>query len=1332
MNSGERLRLIQEFSGPPFHKDYCRDEFLHELFQEYAAADPEKMAVEHGDVRLSYRELDHRSTQLARYLRRGGFRTGDYAVLMLDKNEQLYIAMIAVMKAGGAYVPVDLSFPPERVDFIIRDSAARICITSQAVWAAAGGALAETGVETFFVEQEQELTGQESTQPLLPEEIGLDRQALFSPCYIIYTSGTTGRPKGCIIDHRNICNYVRGATVTYGVSRDDRILQCASIAFDASLEEIWLAFANGGTLVPAGKEVMQSGPQFGEMLVKRKVTVLSCSPTLLSMAEGEMETVRLIILGGEACPHDLVKRWHRSGRILFNSYGPTEATIVATVGELHPDRPVTIGRALPNYQTYIVDEKMDLVALGDEGELLIAGPGVSRGYLHMDDLDLRKFIVTDKITGEPLCLYRTGDLARFAANGEIEYLGRSDDQVKLRGFRVELAEIESLLMQDEAIQTAAVALHPDGQQLAAYVVLRDGKKINYKALRETLKKRLPPYMLPAWLDEVASLPTSVSGKVNRKQLPAASHPFVDDQREILPPRSPLEEQVAAVWKEVLKLPGLSVTDDFFYDLGGHSLLAAGVVSRLRKCKEFAGLAVGDLYKYPTVEKMAQYLSTFEPVQEQGGQRPFRHAGKAAYWLCSIGQGLALLFFSLLNFWQWLGAFVLFAYFIAADYEGWEAALAALGLFTVTLPCVFGGAVLLKWLVIGRIRAGSYPLWGMYYFRYWFVRQLVRSLPVQFFVGSPLLNWFYRLMGADIGRGVYIGSADLTAFDLLKIGSGANIGTGSSVNGAWVDAGMLHLAPIIIGEGCAVGNRSVLSGNNRLEAGAVLGDLSLLPEGVDIPANEFWSGSPAAFQDVVHLTEKRLVRWSAPVVLVFLLGAFTLPVIVEGVYFPWLILVEEILELPGIFGGWFVLAPFLAMAYILTLLIAAVGVKHLMCFDMREGRYPLSSVFYLRYWLFIQVFRHIESLLGSLFGTVYTRRWLMSLGLKLGPGTEASYVRDIVPGMLETGMGCFLADDASLSGATIDNGYLYLKKTFIGNYSFIGNSASVPAGSSIGSRCLVGVSSAVLPQNPLPDGTAWLGSPPIFLPNRQKVEQFSEEQTFRPSGKLLWQRRMIDLVKILLPSTLFILIAVHILDLLMALLEAQWSPVCLVALFPVLYIISGALCISFFVVLKKILVGRYCSGMHPLWSPFVWVSELLTGLYEDLVVQFFFNSLLGTPYAAWVWRLLGVKVGRRCYIDSSWITEFDLVEIGDDAALNEEANLQTHLFEDRVMKLGKIKIGDRCSVGAAATILYDTELEDDVTIADMTLIMKGEMLPAGSSWQGLPGQPLSAPARTKVS
>ena len=854
-------------------------------------------------------------------------------------------------------------------------------------------------------------------------------------------------------------------------------------------------------------------------------------------------------------------------------------------------------------------------------------------------------------------------------------------------------------------------------------MVREGKRIRYGELRATLKKRLPPYMIPSWLDEVAELPTSVSGKVNRKQLPAACHPFVDDQRQIIAPRSPVEEQVAAVWREVLKLPSISVTDDFFYDLGGHSLLAAGVVSRLRKLDGFSRVAVGDLYKHPTVEGLAQYLDNQEAVAPQAPRRPFPHASRFAYLRCALAQGLALIFFSTLNFWQWLGPFVLFAYFFAGEYEALEATVTALALFAASMPFLFLASILIKWLVIGRIRAGSYPLWGSYYFRYWFVRQLIRSLPIQFFVGSPLLNYYYRLMGADIGRGVYIGSADLTAFDLLKIGDGSAIGAGSSVNGAWVDGGMLHLAPIEIGEECSVGNRSILSGNNRLEAGAMLADLSMLPEGANIPANELWSGSPAAFSSIVHLTEKRPIRWSPIIIVFFILGAFLLPVLVEGVFFPWLILVHDILALPGIFGGWFLIAPFLALAYIATLLVAVTIVRRILCFDITEGRYPLSSFFYLRYWLFIQLFRHIESLLGGLFGTIYTRTWLVSLGLKLGPGTEASYVRDIVPGMLETGAGCFLADDASLSGATIDSGYLFLKKTRIGDYSFIGNSASVPAGSSVGSHCLVGVSSAVLPNTPLPDGTAWLGSPPIFLPNRQKVDEFSAEQTFNPSATLIWQRRAIDLAKILLPSTLFILLAVHIIDLIVGLVEEDWPISFLVALFPLFYIGAGIACILIFWLFKKVLIGRYQTGFHPLWSPFVWVSELLTGMYEDLVVQFFFNSLLGTPYAVWVWRLLGVKVGRRCYIDTSWVTEFDLVEIGDDVALNEEAGLQTHLFEDRVMKLGKIRIGDRCVVGSAATILYDSELEEEVVVSDLTLIMKGETLPAGSSWQGLPGRPL---------
>ncbi len=1320
MDEQQRHRLLHELSGSPFREEYCRDEFLHEMFEKNADQQPEKMALECRTTKLTYRELEERSNRLAAYLRRSGLKSGEHVILMLDKTENLYIAMLAIMKAGAAYVPIDLSFPGERVEYIIADSGARFCISSSEIWQAKGIVPGEGGVQPVLVDRDAPQIEQESPARLTPEEIGLNRSALFSSCYIIYTSGTTGKPKGCIIDHRNICNYVRGATVTYGIKGDDRILQCASVAFDASLEEIWMAFANGGTLIVGTKEIMQAGALFGEMMTQHQVTVLSCSPTLLSMVESDMDTVRLLILGGEACPHDLVKRWAGPQRTIYNSYGPTEATIVATVGELKADKPVTIGKALPNYRTYIVDEKLELVDIGAEGELLIAGPSVSRGYLNMDDLDAKRFVFTHKITGEPDCFYRTGDLVCYTEEGEIEYHGRGDDQVKLRGFRIELSEIESLLMQDPAILSAAVALHQTGQQLAAYVVLREGETIDYKALRETLKKKLPPYMIPSWLDEVASLPTSISGKINRKQLPTALQPFVDEQREIIAPRTPLEEEITAVWKEVFKLNEISVTDDFFYDLSGHSLLAAGAVSKLRKLDRFKSVAVGDIYKYPTIEGLARNIETSAAPQPSDVKREFYHATTSSYLACALAQGLAIAGLSLLHFWQWLGVFFVFAYLSNQGFEVAQAVGWAIASYAIVLPLLFIFVLAAKWLLIGRLKAGSYPLWGSYYFRYWLVCKLVEILPLNFFEGSPVLPWFYRLLGAEIGSGVYMGSASLMTFDLLRVGSGATLCAGSSVSGAWVTGGRLHLAPIAIGEKCLVGNRAVLAGNNVMGDGAALGDLSLLPEGVNIPSHELWNGSPATFSSPCHLIKNETVEWSGGLVALFALSALLLPTLMESLFFPGLLFIETMIEVPDSIGAWLLCAPFLALSYILILLLLTSLSKKILCFDMKEGCYPLNSSFYFRYWLFSQLFRHVESMLSGLFGTIYTAAWLKTLGLRLGKGSEVSYVRDIMPDMLEAGDGCFFADDASVSGAVIDGGKLYLKKTRIGDHSFIGNSAVIPAGAQIGSHCLIGVLSTVNVQTPVSDGTSWLGSPPIFLPKRQKVEEFGDAQTFTPSAKLIWQRRLIDFCKILLPMTIFISLACIVIQLVFSDFGASRIEV-LLALMPLIYISAGIACILLFALLKQLLVGRYKPGVHPLWSLHVWLAELLTGLYEDLVVQFFYRILCGTPYAAWVLRCLGVKVGRRSYIQTSWITEFDMVEIGDDVALNEDANLQTHLFEDRIMKIGKITLGDRCTVGASATVLYDTELGDGCEVSDLSLIMKGEMLPENTTWQGVPGQ-----------
>ena len=1317
MHPEEREDIISRFSGPPYDPDLDRDELLHELFEAAADACPEKAAICCREREWSYRELDRQANQLAHWLRQRGVGAEDRVALQLQKSEFVYIAMLGVLKAGAAYVPLDPAYPADRVSFILADCQAKMLVTESKIVESLGSVVTESGVPLFLADRDREALAKEPSVRIPRAETGQNRQNL---CYVIYTSGTTGRPKGCLIEHRNICNLVRSEAAVYGIGPEDRVFQCASVAFDASLEEIWMAFFHGATLVPGVKEIMQSGPQLAGILTQLGVSVLSCVPTLLSMIEGDIETLRVLIVGGEACPSDLASRWHRPTRTIFNSYGPTEATVAATYAVLEPNKPVTIGKPLPNYRAYILDEQLNLVPLGAEGELYLGGEGVARGYLNRDELTRERFVVTERITGAPIRLYRTGDQARFSTEGDIDYLGRADDQVKLRGFRIELTEIESVLMQCPGVLSAVVALRPEIQSLAAYVVARSGQTLNRGLMRETLTNRLPPYMVPATLDELEQLPMLTSGKVDRKKLPAPQAPFIDEARELVAPRSEGETRLAEVWATLFSRKSVSITDDFFLDLGGHSLFAATLVSKLRTLPGFGAASVGDVYQHPTIEQMAAAFGDAAALAPEGpeGKSTFRPTSKVAHAACGAAQALSLVFLAGVYCWQWLGPFFTSAYLIL---DGWTMArsiLPALVVYSVSYPLLLLLVIVCKWLLLGRMKPGRYPLWGWFYLRFWFVRCLTRAVAVKYLAGTPLLCLFYRLLGARIGKDVFLGGAGIFTPDLLQVGDRSSVGFDSSVDGSWVEDGMLHLAPITLGKDCFVGNRSVLGGHTVMEDGTVLGDLSYLAEGARIPAGERFVGSPAVSVGKA-LPQQHTQAWSFGYGLLFVLGVFLFPLLVEGVVFPGLLIMER-MDYIDPFYWWLIAAPVVAITFIVLMCAQVAFFKRLLLPRIHEGVFPLRSWLYFRKWFMSQLMQVSLEVLGTLYSTLYLKPWFRMLGAKIGKSSEISTVCHVEPEMLVAGDACFLADDAMVGAPTVRGGTMTIGYVHVGSRTFVGNSAVVPAGKVLGDGTLVGCLSTTPTHNPLSDGTSWFGSPALLLPRRQQTERFADNQTYSPTRRLVLLRYAIEFFRVTLPSTLFVMSATMVMNIID--FYQDTTPLLFqIATLPFLYVSVGAAGFLLVALSKRLLVSRYKVGNHPLWCVFIWRTELVTGLYENFGVLFFLDLLRGTPFIRWPLWLMGMKVGAHCYIDSTWFTEFDLVEIGDEVALNEDANLQTHLFEDRVMKVGGVSVGHRCSVGQKATILYNTRLDDNVSLGDLSLLMKGETLPANTKWQGAPAR-----------
>jgi non-ribosomal peptide synthetase-like protein len=1283
-----------------------RTELLHELFEAQADATPLGVAVVCGEKCLSYGEVEKAANRLARFLRSKGAGPGVCVGMLMPRGEAAYVVMLGILKSGAAYVPVDTQCPGDRAAFVFSDCGARIVVTCQALVDRVGGFAGEI----VLVDEQAGEIERESSERIETRTLPNDL------CYVIYTSGTTGRPKGVMVEHRSACHLVRAEGKIFGVQSGDRVFQGFSIAFDASVEEIWMAFFAGATLIVGTEEMVYSGAGLSKLLADAKVTVLSCIPTLLSMMSEDVPSVRLLIVGGEVCPSELARRWCRVGRRMLNTYGPTEGTVVATCGELAADRGVTIGRPLANYRCYILDERMRPVKVGEIGQLHIGGVGVARGYVGRPELTAERFVV------DPFCsshgrLYRTGDLGRWNEDGEIEFVGRADMQVKLRGYRIELSEIDAVLLQCPMVAAAASVVREDESgvgRIVAYLVPREGRAIDEEVIREEVRHLLPPHMIPSLLEPIDRLPMLSSGKVDRFSLPEPRVRGVVGKCEEV--RTRWEEKILAVWGKLFAPVQVSLSDDFFMDLGGHSLTAAGMVSQLRMDGDFADIAVPDVYRLRTIRELAKEF-------EGRGQKKISitttamRGRSSVHRACGFAQlgGLYLVvgLFSL----QWLVPLVVYGH---ATVSGWSilgAVAGSLGVLLALPPVFFFVSIAAKWIILGKVREGSYPLWGWYYFRWWLVQRILSVVPIDDLAGTPLLNIYYRLMGSRIGRNVFIASDCARSFDLFSVGDDSSIGVETTLLGYSIEGGRLKIGAVSIGKECCVGARSILGVGSCMEDGGRLEELSMLPSGGVIGKGEKWVGSPGRM--VGRAVERGVGnRCGLGMEVMYAIGVLLLPMAYIVAIFSGLLLLNF---LDRKFGGyWFVLGcPVAAVGFVVMLCLEIAAIKWVLLGRVKEGEYRVHGGFYFRKWFVDQLMDLSLDLLGPLYGTMYLIPWLRMLGAKIGRHAEVSTARSASPDLLEMGDGGFVADAVSLGAGRFDRGWMKLGRTRIGRRAFIGNSAVLSGDVTIGDGTLIGVLS-VSSLDADRVGTSWLGSPAFLLPRRQESAAFAVTETFEPTGKLLAQRGIIEFLRVMLPATVGGMLTIALIGLLVV-LRRHVGLAEVFLLFPFLYGGCGVLAAGMVVACKWILMGRYVPGEKPLWSPFVWRTELLTALHEHIADAFLVEMLAGTPFVCWFFRLMGAKIGKRVYMETTALTEFDLISIGDDAALNLDCTMQTHLFEDRVMKMSRIEVGAGCSVGAGSIVLYDSRMSAGSALGDLSLLMKGESLPAGTCWEGTPAR-----------
>jgi amino acid adenylation domain-containing protein len=596
LNDQERQQSLVTWNDT--RQDYNCEKYAHELFQEQVTRTPDAIAVEFLDQQLTYRELHERSNKLAHYLVRLGVKAETMVGLRVERSTEMVVAILGILKAGACYVPLDVNYPAERIAYMLQDAGIAILLTQQRFKDQSAG----NGVGILCLDAEWELVNAESSESpaveLSPENLA----------YAIYTSGSTGRPKGVLLRHRGLSNLAQAQALGFGMSAENRVLQFASVSFDASVSEIFKTLLVGGCLCLEPQERLLAGPDLARSLRDRRIDTVTLPPSALATLRPEdLPGLKKIIVAGEPCSAELYSRW-ASGRRFFNAYGPTEVTVCATIGECNdPDRSPPIGRPIGNMEVYLLDSRLEPVPIGVTGELYVGGEGLARGYHNRPELTAERFIPHAYSTSAGARLYRTGDLARYLNDGRIEFLGRSDEQVKVRGFRVEPGEVESVLHHHPAVSDCLVmAVKTTGGEvrLAAYAIA-DSEPVNGDELKYYLRQRVPEYMVPAACFVLKRFPLTPNGKIDRNALPSPFETRSERADDYIVPTDPVERLLVEVAAEVLNIEKLGAHDNFF-DVGGDSLRAAMFLNRLQEILGEVVYVVA-LFDAPTMAGLAVYL-----------------------------------------------------------------------------------------------------------------------------------------------------------------------------------------------------------------------------------------------------------------------------------------------------------------------------------------------------------------------------------------------------------------------------------------------------------------------------------------------------------------------------------------------------------------------------------------------------------------------------------------------------------------------------------------------------------------------------------------------------
>ncbi|MCP2244020.1 non-ribosomal peptide synthetase [Lentzea aerocolonigenes] len=1305
---------------------------LVDFFEQAARQWPDAIAVDVPPAtgrpnrsQITYADLLRKSGAAAQFFQEVVGRGRVISIMLPRTSVVLYATQLAVLRSGSAYVCLDPAFPDDQVSHILTDSGAQMLVTDEQ-----GAERAErVGYQGAVVRVDSPQAKVRAVDaPPVPDGLA----------YLIYTSGTTGKPKGVMVGHAGIASLISSDLMEFGLGPGDRVVQGSSAAYDSSVEELWMALASGATAVVMDDETARLGPDLVPWLQKERVTVFCPPPTLLRAAacpdpRTALPDLRLLYVGGEALPDDVAELWSR-GRRMVNGYGPTECTVTCLRADIVAGQPIAVGRPVPGARAWVLDEQLRPVAPGEKGELCMSGVGLAFGYLNLPQLTAEKF------PDHPLAgrIYRTGDLVHAEPDGTLFYHGRIDSQVKVRGYRIELEAIETVLARCEEVVEAACCVQGEGasQAIAAHLVVADRMRPPHvERLKSRLRAELPSYMVPALFGLIDVLPRSAGGKLKRADLPVLTmverrrHSRGDTGR-----MNPVEMVIAVAICEVFGLAtgGVSAQDDFFEDLGGTSLQAAILISKLRANPITEAITVRDVYEARTVIGLAQRINPGTQAQQEPAPEPTVATARDAAAVTAEQ-----------SWWLVLELLLLapVAYLVTFRFLPWLAGLIGLLPLVLVVPVVLAPlslawtpisvwiAVRVKTLLIGRYQAVRAPAWGDLRVRMWIVQHVVRIIPWKTIAGTEFQCMALRALGARIGQRVHIHrGVNLTqgGWDLLDIGDDVTLGQDAHLGLVQFEHGQLVVGPVRIGDGATVDTRASLGPGSRMGRDTWLAALSSLPAGKSIPDSEMWDGVPARmvgpaprppvpvlegslFSPVLHgvamMVSRTLLAW-----------VLSLPatVMAVGVILYYGLTFDALL---AVLTNPLSYLDFLGVVAVLTCVTLMITIAFQALVARALGRVTEKvisrwSPAYIRIWLKTGL---VDSANKWLSGGLYWPTWLRWAGMDVGRGCEISTIIDVVPELVHIGPGTFFADGIYLGGPRIHQNTVTLAAVHISERTFLGNHAVIAGGQSLPPDILIGIST-VADDRVVRPGSSWFGHPAFELPQREVVEVdralTHEPSLIRRINRLFWEwlRFALPVAPLAVVTAWFwgIALAARTLPPVVFLTVGVAAVTLGVALLPCLIVLA----------MKWLLLGKVRPGIHPLWS--CWCSRW-DFLYVawGVIASGTLAALEGTLLLAVYLRRMGMKIGKRVVLGDGFgqVVDPDMLQFDDGATVN--AMFQAHTFEDRVLKIDRVTVGPNSTLAHGTVPLYGAEIGEGTYAAAHSVVMKHERLLPHTRYEGAP-------------